>query len=227
MAAEGRDAEPRKARRKLAAGHICLTVIGVYNGRRALSGAMGGSHIVRPGLRLVLALLLTLLLIVYGGKWLFPERSDSPEELTKKALGAETAKEQELATLELGRFRKNSPDRRYRGDARLHLERVFKESKTPEVRAAAIHGLGNQYDYDLMEQFLDCLNDESLTVRAEAGAMIQSMISVDRKFDPLEPAEKRQAAVERIRQSWKEFQAPRGGKPSRLEIWKARLAAEE
>jgi hypothetical protein len=133
---------------------------------------------------------------VYGWRLLSAERPLTPETLAQAALQAASAEERELAAVQLLQFGK---------PAREHIVRVFTESKEPEVRAACLLGLADQWAYRQMPLMLDALEDESALVRAQAGEAVQLLLKVDYGFNAADPPERRQKVLKQLRERWKEF----------------------
>ena len=150
---------------------------------------------LRP-LGMVAVVLAVALLAYYGWEFLSRPRLKSPEELAQVALNADTAATRELAAVRLSQF--DEP-------AREQLLSVFGASKQPEVRAACIRGLAQQWSYGSMPLLLDALDDEALSVREQAGQAVQRMLRINYEFRAGDPPEKRQAVVKRLRIRWDKF----------------------
>jgi hypothetical protein len=133
---------------------------------------------------------------VYGWRFLFAERPTTPAGLAQAALHAGSAEERELAAVELTQLGK---------PAREYIVQVLAESKQPEVRAACIRGLADQWAYRQMGMLLDALEDESSLVRAQAGDAVQLLLKVEYRFNANAPPEQRQEMVKKFRERWKEF----------------------
>lgn len=133
--------------------------------------------------------------------WLFSgETRSTPEELVDRALSAPTVDERQTAAIELSR----------RGDVPIESVRnVFRQSKAPEVRAAAAQGLGRTRDIDSLPALIDAMEDESPLVRGRAGAAVKQIVGLDYEFRALDPPEERQKAVDFYRKFWKEAQGSR------------------
>ena len=131
-----------------------------------------------------------------------------PEVLAKQALTLPDAGDRELAVVRLSASGESvSPQ----------LRQIYQQSESPNVRAAALSGLAKQEDYVDMETLLAALEDESPRVRGRAGAALQRMLGLDFYFRAMDPPEKRQAAINRIRAAWGRMQST-----GRLEEWKIR-----
>jgi len=134
------------------------------------------------------------------------QQPPSPDELAQEALEAATAGEQELAAVKLAEVANdNQLQPQLRQQAKQCLQRVLKESRSPQVRAACIQGLSSLWDYDSMPAFLDALGDESDLVRGRAVVTIERMMSVSLagfgyRYD--DPSAKRAPAIERVRKEW-------------------------
>jgi hypothetical protein len=136
---------------------------------------------------------------VYGWRLLSLDRPPSADDLARAALQANSAEERELAAVGLSQLGK---------PAREHIVRVCTESSDPEVRAACLRGLADQWAYRQMPLLLDALDDESPLVRAQAGEAVQLLLKVDNvnyHFDAGAPPPERQKMVKRLRGRWKEF----------------------
>jgi hypothetical protein len=132
----------------------------------------------------------------YLGHWRWPA---SPKALARRALSGATVEQRTAAAVRLA-------DCGVR--AREELRQVFRESDTPEVRAACIHGLGAIEDYDSMDMLLDELGSESLIVRGAAGVAVSRMVmghDLERPFRANDPEEDRAKAIEALRQYWEEL----------------------
>lgn len=154
-----------------------------------------------PKLLGIVAVLLGLAVVgVWGWRWLSSPRAVSPQELAQAALTTGTSQERENAAVRLSQFGR---------PARDHLLQVLGESKQPEVRAACILGLHQQWDYRSMSLLLGLMDDESPLVRAQAGATVQNMLRVDYGFHADDPPRKRHEVVKRLRAWWETFQKSR------------------
>ena len=145
----------------------------------------------------VLSGILALTALGYFGWLLFSgQRPESPEALARAALEAGTAEQREAAAVKLCQFGKPT---------REHLLHVLAESQQPEVRAACIRGLAEQWAYRHMRVLLDLLDDGDPLVRAQAGDGVQLMLKVEYGFNANAPPDQRREVVRRLRQRWKEF----------------------
>jgi HEAT repeat protein len=133
--------------------------------------------------------------------WLFSgETTSTPEELVDRSFNAPTVNERQTATIELSR----------RDDVPIKSVRdVFRQSKSPEVRAAAVQGLGRRRDVNSLSALIDAMEDESPLVRGRAGAAVRRIVGLNYEFHALDPPEKRQKAVAFYRKFWKEAQGTR------------------
>jgi hypothetical protein len=117
----------------------------------------------------------------------------SPEELAELALTADSPDERDKAAAELIMW----------GDVAIpQMRQVLDQSKTPEVRAAMIQGLAQQWDFDSMPTFLDAMDDESLVVRSRAGGAVQRLLQGDYGYRADDPPKTRERAVKSSRREW-------------------------
>jgi HEAT repeats len=133
-------------------------------------------------------ILIGLLLLIFGGN-----SSDlaSPESLESIAISG-TPDEQEKAVLDLARY---VPPNANAEKAKEALRRVLRESKVPQVRAAAIQGLGSFKDWESMDLLLQGLEDDDRYVRARSGVAVSEVLGVRYKYDPDDPVEERNKAI--------------------------------
>jgi hypothetical protein len=168
-------------------------------------------------LKIVAGVLLVVVVAFYAW-WYWPrgEVLEKPEVLAQQALSAASLEQQEQAAAQLvvvaGKLHKTGP----RNPAREPLVQVFKESKAPSVRVAAIRGLTSIWDYDNLDAMLEAMNDPSAEVQVAAKQMILTLLYLaPRNFPPATTAEERQAQIEKLRERWEVFRwAP--GKPTTL-----------
>lgn len=123
----------------------------------------------------------------------------SAEELANRALNGATPEEQQRAALDLGRV----------GAAALEpLRRVLAESKTPEVRAAAIEGLLDLQDYTSVPIFLSLLDDPSPLVRGRAGVAVTQLLGRNFQYVAEDPPAKRSEAIQKMKRAYRESNRP-------------------
>ena len=109
-----------------------------------------------------LGLAVTLAAAHYVWSWMGAHEAEaSPEALADAALTLRLPAERERAAAALAA---TSSD-----ESRQHLRRVYRQSKSPSVRAACIGGIARGWDYDSMDSLLVALEDESPLVRGRAG----------------------------------------------------------
>lgn len=148
----------------------------------------------------VLAVLLLAVAVVYGYRWLSRgEAKKNPVELAAKALADVPPQQRQIAAVKLVEC---GPP------AREEIRRVLRESKQPEVRAACIQGMNEQYDYQSMRTLLDLLDDPSPAVRLQAGEAVQHMLLRDFGFREVNgegQEAQRQALVAQMRAEWDAF----------------------
>jgi hypothetical protein len=153
----------------------------------------------RPVLRYSLCGTAVILLAAVA-LWLWVgRRPASAQELARRALGAATVEEQEQAAIELARRGKESVEL---------LRSVLLESRTPEVRAAVVQGLGHQRDVDSLSHLIDAMEDPSPLVRGRAGVAVMLIVGLEVPFSADDPPEERQKAVAFYRDFWRVAQAP-------------------
>ena len=152
---------------------------------------------MRGQLGLIAAILAIGVMVVYGWRLLAGGRAPSPESLAEAALIAPTAAERERAAVQLTQLGR---------PAHEHLVRLLGESAEPEVRAACIRGLAEQWHYDSVPVLLDALEDESSLVRGQAGAAVEHLLRVDYNYRADAPPEQRREVVRRLRAWWEKFQ---------------------
>jgi hypothetical protein len=180
-------------------------------------------------LKIVAGVLLVAVVACYAW-WYWPshEKLESPEVLARQALSAASLEDQERACARLvvvaGKLHKTGT----RNPAREPLLQVFKETKSPTVRVAAIRGLASIWDYDSMEAMFEALGDQSTEVQVAARQMIVNLLCLDpRRFPPAVSAEARQAQAKELRDRWEDFRRTLKSGLSKLEAWQQRLAARD
>jgi hypothetical protein len=148
-----------------------------------------------------------ILLVLTAGYYTYSffwggERLPPPEELARRALEAGSPEEQEKAALDLARS--GEP-------AREHLRRVLAETRSPQVRAAVVEGLGALRDWESMPKLLDLLGDPDVKVRGRAGVAVTSLLGQDFSFRADDSADKRARIIRDMRSTYNKLQkAPRG-----------------
>lgn len=148
-------------------------------------------------LLLIAIVLLVLTLGLYGYLYLWSgDRLRSPEELTRVALTGGSDADKEQAALDLARS----------GEAaREPLRRVLAESSNPDVRAAAIQGLGELRDGDSLPDLIKLLEDPSDKVRGRAGVAVGNIIGIDFRFNATDSQTGRAKAVKAIKQAYEAY----------------------
>jgi HEAT repeat protein len=146
------------------------------------------------GFVIVVALTGVVLAFVSGSRGL-----GSPDALAERALNAATVEERQRAALDLGRIGPSGQEA---------LRRVLAESKTPEVKAAAIQGLLDQQDYSSLPVFLALLDDPSPLVRGRAGVAVTQLLGRNFQFLAEDPPARRAEAVEKMKRAYKEMPKP-------------------
>jgi hypothetical protein len=180
-------------------------------------------------LKIVAGVLLVVVVAFYAW-WYWPrgEELEKPEVLAQQALSAASLEQQEQAAAQLvvlaGKLHKTGP----RNPAREPLVQVFKESKAPSVRVAAIRGLGSILDYGSVDTLLGALGDSSEQVQLAAKQMIVSLLCLDaRRFGPAASAEEREAQAKELRARWEDFRKTNKSGHSLLGDWEADLAERD
>jgi hypothetical protein len=141
----------------------------------------------------------------FGGK-------PTPVKLERRALTAETEAERQAAASELA------------GMGRLaceHLQRTYRQSTSPKVRATSVLGLGAQRDYDSIGLLFEAAQDESPEVRRAAGVAIQKMIGADMGFRANDPPGKRAAILQGMRKAYDEMESS-----GMLDEWRQRVSRD-
>jgi HEAT repeat protein len=133
----------------------------------------------------------------------------TPARLEQRALNAPTEAERQAAASELAGMGK---------PAREHLQRTYRQSEEPKVRAASVLGLGAQRDYDSIDLLFEAAQDDSPEVRRHAGVAIQKMLGVDMGFRANDPPEKRAAVLQGMRRAYEEMKAS-----GMLDEWRSRM----
>ena len=144
---------------------------------------------------IVLGLLALGLVIVYGGRFiLFAGPSES--SLRDQALNGATPQIQREAARQLADL----------GERGLSsLRDVFQQSNEEEVVAVCLTGLSRQYDDECMDQFLEKLDDPSLTVRVAAAKACTKILGRNHHFPADGRAEERQRIKEQMTKDWEEY----------------------
>ena len=166
---------------------------------------------------------LVLVLLAVALVWCRPrgQKVESPAELARQALGADSSEKQQQVAVKLQMRAASLPHTGTRNEIQPYLKSVFEESNNPEVRIACMRGFATIWDYECVPAMLDLLDDKSLPVSSMAANTLLKLMGVLPSFNPSEPPEKRQEAVERIRGMWKIFSA------SKLKVWQRRLAEKD
>jgi HEAT repeat protein len=153
---------------------------------------------MRNVLLIVAGLLAVAVAGVYGGRWLFRDRPESPETLAHRALSAPTEREQEEAAVALSNLNCSGLEK--------HLRSVLEQSQTPGVRAACIQGLRIREDYGSVEMLFEALEDPSPLVQGRAAAALTHLLGRDHFFRPNDPPERRKMVIAAMRVSWEQLQ---------------------
>ena len=134
---------------------------------------------------------------VYGLRALLSgDHEPTIAELVDTAENAPEHAERERAAVELGN----------RGLKALpHLRALAQQSDSKAVRAAALYGLGMQWDFDSMDVLLNAMEDESPVVRSRAAGAVARMLSRDRRFQAHGPETDRARIVGFYRTDWEQL----------------------
>jgi hypothetical protein len=158
-------------------------------------------------LAIVAGVLGLVVILLYARYFLFRQRPPSPEEAARAALNVsaspQTREEAAVRLATLGR------------PAVGQMVQVLKASDQSEVRAACVRGLGQAKSYNSMALLLQLMNDQSLAVRAQAGASVKILTRIDCDFRPEAPERERLESINRFRRFWENEIKPsyrRGGK---------------
>lgn len=148
-----------------------------------------------------------------------PHEDKSNDELVDAALSAEEPASGKRAAVvrltERTTLDEHNPTRE-------QLRQVFRDSSEPIVRAAAIKGIARGWDYDVMDELLDALDDESAAVRESAGLAVEKMIGLRFHYRASDPPEERAKKVALMRSTWAKFKST-----GTLDEWLARLSNDE
>lgn len=148
----------------------------------------------RQGILYALLGVMAVALIGGGIYLLVRSRQLTPEDLVQQALTASSAKEQELACIKLAEIGK---------PATVHLEKIVRESKVPETKAAAMEGLGANRSWESMPLLLDVLEkDESPTARAKAAAIASYLLGRNYGYNSGDPPANLAQRVKIIRKDY-------------------------
>jgi hypothetical protein len=82
------------------------------------------------------------------------------------------------------------------------LREIARDDPDPAVRAAAIAGLGEHYDYRSMEMILDRMDSDSQAEKIRARAAVARMMGPRIKVETGSDAEKKRIAAEAYRRIW-------------------------
>lgn len=142
-----------------------------------------------------------LLVVVYTWRWLGEPSTPSAEVLAERALqGAQTG-DRTTAAWELAALGTA---------AQSELQRVFRQSQDPEVRAAAAAGLGECLDVSVVPELIEALNSSSVTLRTWAAASVEKILGASYGFDPqADPAGQRHL-IEAMRHDYQMLQSAAG-----------------
>lgn len=154
---------------------------------------------------------LMIVAIVYYSQASTPEpfvTTTPPEKLVEEALHQPEPVARQQAAVQLADRAAESPQR---------LREVYRQSDSPEVRAACISGMAQTWEYESMDDLLAALDDESPLVRGRAGSAATRMLGIDFLYKAHDPPEKRQLAAKRMRAAWQSMQTS-----GKLDEWKAR-----
>lgn len=166
----------------------------------------------RKILIIVAAVVAVMVLLIYAWFYGWFRGEPSPSRLEHRALNAPTAEQRQAAASELAGMG---------GQAREHLQRTYRQSTEPKVRAASVLGLGAQRDYENIELLFEAAQDDSVEVRRNAGVALGKMLGVDMGFRANDPPEKRAAVLQGMRRAYEEMKAS-----GMLDEWLERMNRE-
>ena len=160
----------------------------------------------------LVAILLPVVVLVYGAGWFFAPKPLSADDLEKSVLAGGDPQGQQAAAAAL--IALGNP-------ALPNIRRLFHESQSPEVRAIMIMGIAQTRDMDSVEDIFKALDDDSYGVRVQALAAMRRLLCFDRIFPPEAPHEERVKAIAKLRQQMednkkaleREIRAGRGKPP--------------
>ncbi|MFP4054746.1 MAG: HEAT repeat domain-containing protein [Phycisphaerae bacterium] len=142
----------------------------------------------------VVSLLVIVAVVEYVWIYVLPEDEPTTGELANRAFKAPEVDEREAAVVKLAnKGRSAVPE----------LRKVLVEAREPEIKAAAVRGLGESFDFASMDRLLDAMEDPSPLVRARAHAAVSRMLGPNAHFDPHAPAAERRKIVKFYRDEWK------------------------
>ena len=159
-----------------------------------------------------LLVVVILAVVVYVRFFFSGERRRAPDELEAVALSTASDDERQLAAAELADWGE---------DAKPHMRRVLKQTKTAAVKANVIGGLAQIYDYESMEDLLAGLADDSDLVRNRSGAAVERMLGRRMGLRSRVPPDVWAKKIEAVRKEWESLK----GTPL-LEDFKQRLQAK-
>jgi HEAT repeat protein len=126
--------------------------------------------------------------------WPRTKAAPTAQELAQQALSASSVQVQTQAAIQLGTQ-----------GAMTQLREVVAEARDPEVRAAAVQGLGDLQDFQSVPELLALCNDSSALVRGRAGAALSNILGADFGFEADAPAERRTATIEAMRKMYEQM----------------------
>jgi len=84
------------------------------------------------------------------------------------------------------------------------LAKLAREDASPDVRAAAVSGLGHMRAFREVETLITAMSDADVAVRRRAAAAVASITGISVGFKATDPRDRREPAVERMRAVWAE-----------------------
>ena len=142
----------------------------------------------------LMAILLTIVVVVYGSGWFFSSRPRSADELEKILLVEGKPEMQEKAAMELiGLGDSASPN----------IRRVLQQSTSPEVRAMMLMGIAQSRDKDSVEDIIKALDDDSYVVQVQALAAMRRVLYFDKIYKPYASHEVRVEGIRRSASRWR------------------------
>ncbi len=137
------------------------------------------------------AVLLLVVIWVYGAGWFFRPKPLSADELEKTVLADDNPDGRQKAAVALIGLGK---------PALPNIRRVLHQATSPEVRATMLMGIAQTRDMDSVEDVFKALDDDAFVVRVQALSAMRSLLYFDRIFKPEAPHEVRVERIKSLRQ---------------------------
>ncbi len=117
----------------------------------------------------------------------------TPEELVQIALSTASEDEREETALKLARHPDQPID---------ELRKVFDETDSRRVQAAAIHGLGKVRDWESIPKLIELMKSDSEFLRGRAAMAVNQIAREDFGYRANAPEKKRLLSIQRIEEKW-------------------------